>query len=1178
MSNRIENRAKAASISEQGATENQTGLNRRRFLQLLTASSAAAAFTPLDVLGAQSVIPDIRNPLKHYPDRGWEKVYLDQYRYDRTFTWICAPNDTHMCRMRAFVRNGVMVRSEQNYDHDRCGDLYGNKVSKSWNPRGCLKGFTFQRRVYGPYRLSGPVIRRGWKEWADSGFPSLSDNPKLRSTFRFDDRGNDTFVRVSWEEASDYCARGLLAVAGTYSGKKGKRRLMKDGYDEVMLHHWHGAGTRTMKIGSSLPLHGVVGKFGLFRFANMMALVDHHARGVKAGKAQGAREWTEYTWRGDQAPGQPFIHGLQTSDIDMADLRFSKLTIQIGKNLIENKMPESHWLNEIIERGGKIVAITPDYSAPSAKADYWIGIRPGLSDTAVLLGITKILMDNNWIDEKFVKQFTDFPLLVRIDTLRRLRPEEVIRGYRPKSLRDGPSFKIQGLTNAQRDRIGDFTVWDKKKGRVVAVTRDDVGKKANMNAALKGIFKVQGVNGRKIEVMPAYEMYRRHLKDYDTRTVEEISGAKAELVERLARDIWETTRAGHPVSIHHGEGTNHYFHATLHNRACHLPLMLTGNFGKHGAGVFTWAGNYKGGLFQGSSWTGPGIGTYTHENPFKPVLSKRVRIRPKHLRNYIYGEDVAFWGNGERPLIVDTPQGRKVFTGKTHMPTPTKLMWYNNANLINQAKWVYNLIVNVFPKIDMIVDQQVEWTASAEYSDVILPANSWVEFEDLEIGGSCSNPFIQVWGGKGIKPVHDSKDDGEIFAGVSRALSKVTGDRRFADYWKFVTEKKAHVYIQRVLDNCTTTRGSKGPYKIRKILKGDYGGEPGAALMLFRTYPRVPFYEQVNDSIPFYTDHGRMSAYCDLPEAIEYGENLMVHREGPEATPYLPNVIVSSSPYVRPKDYGIPLDEMDAELRTVRNVKMPWSKVKRTVNPLWAEGFRFFCSTPKSRHTTHSSWSTVDWNWIWSTSFSDPYRHDKRAPGVSDRQIQMNPRAAKDLGFNEGDYVYVDANPVDRPFVGWKPEDPRSKAFRCMVRLKLNYSLPYGMTIMKHTGWIATERTVKGHESRPDGRALADGTGYQSNYRYGSHQSITRSWLMPMHQTDTLFHKQTGAMKFVFGFAVDNHGVNTVPKETLVRITKAEAGGVKGVGIWQPATTGRSPGTESDEMRKYLAGGFIEVG
>jgi len=1152
------------------------GQTRRDFLQLLGAG-AVLLVQPLDVLGALAPAQDVANPLEHYPNRGWEQVYRDQYRYDRTFTWVCAPNDTHMCRMKAFVRNGVMIRSEQNYDHQRCGDLYGNRATAAWNPRGCPKGFTFQRRVYGPFRLKGPVLRTGWKEWADAGFPSLSDDPSLRSKYRFDDRGNDAFVRLSWDEVSDYVARGLMAIARTYSGDDGKRRLTRDGYAPEMLEHWKGAGTRTMKIGSNLPIHGLVGKFGLFRFANQMGLLDHHARKVPEAEALGAREWTEYTWRGDQAPGQPFVHGLQTSDCDMNDVRHSKLTIHIGKNLVENKMPESHWVNELMERGGKIVCITPDYSAPSAKADYWIGVRPGLSDTAVVLAVTKILMDRHWIDEDFVKRFTDFPLLVRTDTLRRLRPEEVIRGYRPKDISGGPSFKQQALTPEQRQRIGDFTAWDTTLGMVVPVTRDDVGANALTDVALTGTYKVSTVDGATVEVMPVYEMYQRHLADYDTQTVEEISGAKAELVERLAKDIWETTKAGHSVAIHHGEGVNHYFHATLHNRACHLPLMLTGNFGKHGAGVFTWAGNYKGALLQASPWSGPGAGTYSHEDPFHPVLEEDARLTHEQLRDTTLGEDVAYWGHGETPLIVQTKQGRRVFTGKTHMPSPTKLMWYSNANFLNQAKWVYHLIANVLPKIDMIVDQQVEWTGSAEYADVVLPANSWVEAQDLELGGSCSNPFLQVWGGQGIAPVHDSRDDAEIFAGVGRSLAKLTGDDRFADYWKYITEKKAGVYIQRVLDNCTTTRGPQGAYRLDRLLKGEYGGEPGAALMLFRTYPRVPFWEQVHDSVPFYTDCGRLAGYCDLPEAIEYGENLVVHREAVEATPYLPNVIVSSSPYLRPVDYGIARDDLDPDRRTVRNLKLPWSEVKTTVNPLWAQGFRFFCSTPKSRHTTHSSWSTVDWHWIWSTNFGDPMRRDKRNPGTGDRQIQMNPAAAADLGLTEGDYVWVDANPADRPFVGASAGGARAKAFRCMVRLKLNPSLPYTMTIMKHTGWIATERTVRAHETRADGMALSPETGYQSNYRYGSHQSITRSWLPPMHQTDTLFHKKTGAMGFTFGFAVDNHGVNTVPKETLVRITLAEAGGLGGVGAWAPATTGRTPGAESAAMLAYLRGELTEV-
>jgi nitrate reductase alpha subunit len=145
------------------------------------------------------------------------------------------------------------------------------------------------------------------------------------------------------------------------------------------------------------------------------------------------------------------------------------------------------------------------------------------------------------------------------------------------------------------------------------------------------------------------------------------------------------------------------------------------------------------------------------------------------------------------------------------------------------------------------------------------------------------------------------------------------------------------------------------------------------------------------------------------------------------------------------------------------------------------------------------------------------------------------------------------------------------------VRVKFNPGLPYNFTIMKHTGWIATERSVKAHESRPDGRALAADTGYQASYRYGSHQSITRNWMMPMHQTDTLFHKKTGGVGFTFGFDVDNHAINTVPKETLIRITKAEDGGLGGVGLWQPAASHFSPEARSPQNTRYLSGAFVSV-
>ncbi|MCK6482447.1 MAG: molybdopterin-dependent oxidoreductase, partial [Planctomycetes bacterium] len=196
-----------------------------------------------------------------------------------------------------------------------------------------------------------------------------------------------------------------------------------------------------------------------------------------------------------------------------------------------------------------------------------------------------------------------------------------------------------------------------------------------------------------------------------------------------------------------------------------------------------------------------------------------------------------------------------MFTGKTHMPTPTKVQWTTNVNIINNAKWAYGVLFNVLPRIDMIVTQDIEMTSTCEYSDFVLPANSWLEFQQVEVTGACSNPFLQIWKG-GLKPIYDTKDDISIMAGAAKALGDLIGDKKMADYWKFALEGRADIYLQRLLDSSGTTRG----YKVDDIMKGKFG-EPGAALMLFRTYPRVPFWEQVHDNIPFHTDTGRLNSY-----------------------------------------------------------------------------------------------------------------------------------------------------------------------------------------------------------------------------------------------------------------------------------------------------------------------------
>jgi nitrate reductase alpha subunit len=230
-------------------------LSRRDLIKrsgLISTSLAAAQMLPLRFLQAQEAVA---NPLALYPNRGWEKLYRDQYAYDRSFSWVCAPNDTHNCRITAHVRSGVIIRMGEEFDVGKYADLYGNKASWNWGNRHCAKGYTFHRVLYGPYRLKHPIVRRGWKRWADDGFPYLTK--ELRAKYKFDSRGTDTFDRVSWDEAFTLIGRGLKAIASRYSGAAGAKLLAEQGYPPEMIEAMESAGTRTIKMRGGMGLLGV---------------------------------------------------------------------------------------------------------------------------------------------------------------------------------------------------------------------------------------------------------------------------------------------------------------------------------------------------------------------------------------------------------------------------------------------------------------------------------------------------------------------------------------------------------------------------------------------------------------------------------------------------------------------------------------------------------------------------------------------------------------------------------------------------------------------------------------------------------------------------------------------------------------------------------------------------------
>ncbi|MCZ7527251.1 MAG: molybdopterin-dependent oxidoreductase [Acidimicrobiia bacterium] len=1152
------------------------GLSRRELL-------ARTPFLAAGVLGGARSLPALfggfsyltpvdpgTNPLESYPNREWEKVYRDLYSPDSSYHYLCGPNDTHGCLLRANVKNGVVVYADPSYGYGKATDVYGNRASSRWDPRICVSGLSYVRRAYSDRRVQGCYVRKGFKAWVDDGFPRDGETGLPPEEYR-SGRGKEEFERITLEEAAELEARAYLDIVETYSGEQGRARLEAQGYDEAMIDAVDGAGTMTVKCRGGMPFDAPFRVGGLYRFANMMALLDAHVRDVPKEEAHGAKHWDSYSWHTDLPPGHPMVTGQQTLDFDLYTAENANLVTLWGMNWIATKMPDGHWLTEAKLHGARVVTIAPEYQSSTSKADRAIVIRPG-SDGALALGLAHVIVKEELYDEAFVRSQTDLPLLIRTDDRTLLRAKDVFPGYENAPLSNGvtvvedgvklPAPSQQGgqqIPASLREEWGDHVIWDLGTSGPRAVNRDQTGDHfpADARPALEGEFEVTLADGSSVTVRPVFDAIRQYLEDScSPEQISKVTWAPAAAIEELAREIAANRTKTLFVT---GMGPNHFFNNDTKDRTIILVAALTNNVGHFGGTVGSYAGNYRLPIFSG-------IGQYIVEDPFDITLDP---AQPAKLGKFYKGESAHYYNYGDRPLRV----GNKLFTGKGHIPTPTKTMHFANSNsLLGNAKGAHNVFVNVLPKIEMIAVNEWFWTASCEYADIVYGVDSWVDRKQPDVFGSVTNPFLSAWPVSPLPRIFDTHDDIEVYAAVAAKLADLTGDSRFADYWHFVGTGQVDAYIQRVFNAGNATKG----YSFADLHESCKEGTP--FYMMLRTSPKVVGWEQTNESRPWYTKTGRLEFYRDEEEFLEYGENLPVHREPVDGTVFEPNVIMAEAhPLLAPagpEEYGLDPDDLSVEVRQVRNVVRTPDEIAASKHPLTGEGFTHILITPKYRHACHSMGASTDTDTIIWGPFGDFYRHDKRKPWMSEGYVDLNPEDAAELGVEDGDYMWCDADPSDRPFVGWQDKPDDYKVCRWLVRARVNPSVARRVGRAWFHFYVSTHGSVEGHETREDGLAKNPRTNYQAGYRYGSHQSVTRAWLRPTLMTESLVRKDAAGQLLGKGFELDVHCADGAPKESFVKMERAEPGGESGEGQWYPAAQGFRPGSENEAMKKYLRGEY----
>jgi anaerobic selenocysteine-containing dehydrogenase len=237
----------------------------------------------------------------------------------------------------------------------------------------------------------------------------------------------------------------------------------------------------------------------------------------------------------------------------------SELLLIWANNPAYSAIPWYHYIVEARYNGGEVVTIAPDYSPSAIHGDYFVPVRIG-SDAALALSMCRVIVDEGLLDEPFVREQTDLGLLVRSDNGRFLRQCDV---------EEGGSDAV-------------FYVFDRRSGRIAEAPRTlDLGA---LEPALEGRFRATLRDGVELDVEPAFVRLRRRLEDYAPEAAAAVCGVHPDAIRQLARKV-----ARRRTRILLGWTTGKSYHGDLMERAMCLVLALTGNWGKKGTGIRSWA-------------------------------------------------------------------------------------------------------------------------------------------------------------------------------------------------------------------------------------------------------------------------------------------------------------------------------------------------------------------------------------------------------------------------------------------------------------------------------------------------------------------------------------------------------------------------------------------------------------
>jgi dimethylsulfide dehydrogenase subunit alpha/complex iron-sulfur molybdoenzyme family reductase subunit alpha len=512
-------------------------------------------------------------------------------------------------------------------------------------------------------------------------------------------RGEGNWRRVSWDEAMDDIAARVVDT------------LQNNGLGSLMVY----AGTGILSQG-------------------------RRAGPLRLGSLLGAQRLYPASAVGDMFSGASIAYGLATVGHSL-DAWFEAGTIILwGINAAVTRIPDAHYLAEARYKGARIYCITPEYNATAKLSTDWVPVKPG-TDSFLAMSLLHVLFRDDLIDREFVREQTDLPFLVRLDT--------------------GDLLRHRDLRDKGKDDV--FYCWDEATGspQPMPGTQGHFRKSlrlGKLQPALTGRFTVKDKDGKPIPVTTVFEQAKAEALKFPPVQTRAVTGVHPELVERMAKDLARADKA----IVNIGFSLHKYVSGTMTCWGAALACALTAHAGE------------RGGLDTENNWSLGGIGPLSSPKParfasgfFSEWMNGDMQATmKKHYSDAHLKAAAGFDSKDTARLGASFRETSNAYFGKPR----AVLLFADNMLQRNKSEGHYRQAF--IDGLDLFVNVNHRMDSSALWADYVLPAKSQYESWDLR-GELGYHRFCNITvPPPGLKPVGETKSEWEICLLLARAISR----------------------------------------------------------------------------------------------------------------------------------------------------------------------------------------------------------------------------------------------------------------------------------------------------------------------------------------------------------------------------------------------------------------------